>query len=833
VQPSAAQRAEPSEGNGTNLAARAARRFEPRVAGADRGELHRFAAEIAAAHPQEGFEELSARLAARASHLLGAPMLSPASLDGAPLPVTRVERRLGLADELARFAPSEVADGRPVFEDPSPLDHETAIAWWQRYLARRGAGKAPPAIHFYAHVPFCRTRCDFCQCDSIVAQSTGEAGAYVIDLEAQAAAFARDLGRLTVETATIGGGTPSHLDEGSLRRVLAALVGQVFELVPGGYFSVELNPDSTTPGKLRILADAGVNRVSFGVQSFNVPTLQVVRRGYQTTKMTRDALSFGHAVPELQLALDLIAPLPREAVSSFERGVREAFDLDPHEIVLYRYQPVVRRGQIVDVGELSWDTAAGIFLEESERRGYQRFFHGGPSLVVRRPGARTFPVRYNQHTKEPSSMLGLGPFAESRVYGVGLYKSRGTGEDGPPYLGVSTPLARWRDAFVRQHLLTGSSIDGETFRRTFGEEIREAYGPELAYLEELGLVTHEAGQVVFDHERERSARHAWLFGDADMRARSRARAVAEEHPFESAAGAVGEAADWLASMVGEDSRGIGALLAGDGAPRLFSADAEVLAQRGRPACIRFGGVVDLEAALDGLDDDLLLQQLDRLRSALGADGETPILVRVLARLLACRALRDLRVHALRAENGRASLTFAASFASPSGAAVDSLLAAAGCDPGRLPGKAARDHAVEAALRIDPAGAPRLALSWRVDPERNPQWRRVQRLAAPPVAAELGRGRRLDYVIAFDPTIADAGALLVRELPRGRAGALVRLADAAPRFEDARVTSITIPCPSGHPDLAAAIVALARPEPRRDRDKPVSLLDLDAARRQKA
>jgi coproporphyrinogen III oxidase-like Fe-S oxidoreductase len=808
------------------LGERVARRFEPRVALDQRGELARMATELTALHPDEGTEELSARLVARAAARLGVPLVTAPSLCR-ELPLTRLERRLAFGDELLPFAPSEVGgDGRPSFEDPVPLGHADVIGWWRELFARRADNRAPRAIHFYTHVPFCRTRCDFCQCDSVVSSGRHEVDAYVREVEEQADAFARDLGTLTVETATIGGGTPSHLDEPDLARVLAALVGRTFQLVPGGYFSAELNPDSTTADKLRLLADAGVNRVSFGVQSFHRPTLQNVRRGYQTADMTRDALTLGHAVPDLQLALDLIAPLPLETPESFACGLREAFELEPHEIVLYRYQPVERRGHLVDAPRLSWEAARDAFLEEIERRGYRHLSHAGPSIVARHREARNFAVRYNQHTIEPSSMLGLGPFAESRVYGIGLYKSRGTGESGPSYVGVTTSLASTRDAFVRQHLLAGTPIDHATFRRTFGDAVGRAYAPELAYLEELGVVAREAGRVGFTPRRaELAARCAWLFVDGETRSRVRARARARAGSIVTA----GEAAAWLRSV------GCDAAPGGNGSSTLLDVHADVSVGPGGPIRWRLGGLLDLDLLLDGPDEEMLVRAMERFLPA-GREGEaTATMVRVLARLSACRALRELSARTVHVAGESPSVEYAAAFAAPSGPAIDALLGAARVDPVRLPGSLARDHARTVTLRVDPAGEARLALRWRVDASRSPQWRRLQRTAPAPLLDLLRRGGRIDIERPLGPEGADVDALLVRELPAGGPG--TRLADLpgfanglpphAARLADARVSGVNVPCPRGAPDPAAAIV-LASSEPHRARAKRVSLLATQAA-----
>src|SRR5262245_52378979 len=116
----------------------------------------------------------------------------------------------------------------------------------------------------YVHVPFCAHHCGYCD----FAVSTGQD--HLIDryLEALAAELATLGAPQPVRTLFLGGGTPTHLDPRQLE-VLLARVLRWLPLAPGGEFSVEANPDSLTPDKVRVLADYGVNRVSLGAQSFH------------------------------------------------------------------------------------------------------------------------------------------------------------------------------------------------------------------------------------------------------------------------------------------------------------------------------------------------------------------------------------------------------------------------------------------------------------------------------------------------------------------------------------------------------------------------------------
>jgi hypothetical protein len=230
---------------------------------------------------------------------------------------------------------------------------------------------------------------------------------------------------------------------------------------------------------------------------------------------------------------------------------------------------------------------------------------------------------------------------------------------------------------------------------------------------------------------------------------------------------------------------------------------------------RLGGLLDLDLLLDGPDEEMLVRAMERFRPAAREGDASATMVRALAHLSACRALRELSAHAVHAASDGPSVEYSAAFAAPSGPAIDALLGAAHVDPARLPGSVARDHARTVTLTVDRAGEARLALRWRVDPSRSPQWQRLQRTAPAPLLDVLRTGRRIDYERVFGPEGADVDALLVRELPPGGPG--TRLADLpgfanglpprAARLADARVSGVTVPCPRGAPDPAAAIAVL--------------------------
>jgi oxygen-independent coproporphyrinogen-3 oxidase len=186
---------------------------------------------------------------------------------------------------------------------------------------------APPAARFgvYLHVPFCRHRCDYC------AFATWTDRGHLVDayLDACHAQAAADLsGAPPVTSVFVGGGTPTLVDPARLAALVAA-----FGAPPDAEVTVECNPDDVTVELLRTYADAGVNRLSIGVQSLAEPVLRALGRTHDTDNVRR-AAEAAHAVG-LGFNVDLIYGAAGETPEQFHDTVRGAVALEPVHVSAY------------------------------------------------------------------------------------------------------------------------------------------------------------------------------------------------------------------------------------------------------------------------------------------------------------------------------------------------------------------------------------------------------------------------------------------------------------------------------------------------------------------
>jgi putative oxygen-independent coproporphyrinogen III oxidase len=204
---------------------------------------------------------------------------------------------------------------------------------------------APP-LGIYVHVPFCAVRCGYCDFNTYVSTQgrEGFAGALAQELE-QARA---QLGDRPAETVFIGGGTPSLLDPAELRTILDAI-----DLAPGAEVTSEANPESATANWLAGAREAGVNRISFGMQSARAHVLAALDRVH-TPGRVPEAVTEARAAGFERISVDLIYGAHGETDADWEASVRAALALAPEHVSAYALivEPGTRLHARVRAGEV-------------------------------------------------------------------------------------------------------------------------------------------------------------------------------------------------------------------------------------------------------------------------------------------------------------------------------------------------------------------------------------------------------------------------------------------------------------------------------------------------
>lgn len=188
------------------------------------------------------------------------------------------------------------------------------------------AVNAPRAL--YIHIPFCTNKCFYCDFTSYVLKGQ-PVDDYLDALEREMEMTVRQMPPETIDTVFVGGGTPTVLTPPQMERFLKS-VNRYFPLADGVEFTMEANPGTVDPDKLAAMKQGGVNRISFGVQSFDNGLLERIGRIHNTDDVYR-SLENARAAGFSNLSIDLMFGLPDQTVELLASSVDKALALDlPH-----------------------------------------------------------------------------------------------------------------------------------------------------------------------------------------------------------------------------------------------------------------------------------------------------------------------------------------------------------------------------------------------------------------------------------------------------------------------------------------------------------------------
>ena len=219
-----------------------------------------------------------------------------------------------------------------------------AEADYVQALAQRQSGvvgKKTP-LSLYVHIPFCESLCYYCACNKIITKHKERSSEYLRYLSKELELHTRHLGRgQSVSQLHLGGGTPTFMSDDELRQLMSVL-HQHFEFVPGGEYSVEVDPRTVDEGRLAVLAELGFNRLSFGVQDFD-PAVQKAVHRIQPAGQVFQLVDAARRLGFESINVDLIYGLPLQTPESFDRTLAQVNSLRPDRIALYAYAHLPER----------------------------------------------------------------------------------------------------------------------------------------------------------------------------------------------------------------------------------------------------------------------------------------------------------------------------------------------------------------------------------------------------------------------------------------------------------------------------------------------------------
>jgi oxygen-independent coproporphyrinogen-3 oxidase len=367
------------------------------------------------------------------------------------------------------------------------------------------------AAGLYVHIPFCSSRCSYCDFAT---------GLYESELaERYVAALLEEIrtslcSGANVDTIYLGGGTPSLLAPAQLDHILVTL-SQQFEIDPASEITLEINPGSVTRGKLEAFRSLGINRASFGAQTFDDRELAKLGRSHTATEALKTFIHLRSA-GFTNISFDLIAGLPGQTLAGWQRNIKQALDLHPEHLSFYLLEihsgtPLaehIRRGlQPVPDDDLAGEMYQWM-LDEACEAGYEHYEISN----LCRPG---FHSRHNVKYWTAAPYYGFGCSAHSYD---GRNRRWSNHRDVLKYVETiengSSPVVdeqelsesdmRAEALFLGMRLMRG--VDARRYRESFGVDLHEAHAADLDRF-------HKAGLLEFDGDLIRLTRTGALLSN--------------------------------------------------------------------------------------------------------------------------------------------------------------------------------------------------------------------------------------------------------------------------------------------------------------------------------
>ena len=338
-------------------------------------------------------------------------------------------------------------------------------------------------LGIYIHIPFCVKKCAYCDFYSLCDLSLREN--YVNALISQITSFRVEAKNRIVDTIYIGGGTPSILTGEQVLRILKA-VRKTFKVSGEAEISIEANPGTLNPEKLVAYHEAGINRLSIGLQSADDKELSMLGRIHTKEEFERSFL-LARLEGFQNINVDLMYALPGQTEQTLSDTLDYVINLDPDHISFYglNIEPETPFGRNPDIAKRlpNEDVQVEMYLNSAEKMEAAGFFQYEISNFAK-PG---FECRHNLRYWKVEDYLGFGPSAHSLMNGTRFSYEKAVRNF------ISSPCQREllietqektskEDAaleFVMLGFRLRTGIDVTEYKERFGEDFEKKYGDRI------------------------------------------------------------------------------------------------------------------------------------------------------------------------------------------------------------------------------------------------------------------------------------------------------------------------------------------------------------------
>ena len=364
----------------------------------------------------------------------------------------------------------------------------------------------PKPLSLYFHIPFCHSLCYYCGCNKKITNHPEEAEVYLQalykEIEWQGQMFARDRPVIQLH---FGGGTPTFLTDEQLGKLLQH-TARYFSLYDyaGAEWSIEIDPRTMDPGRIKALAEMGFNRLSMGVQDFE-PRVQKAVNRIQSPEETAGLIEAAWENSFRSVSIDLIYGLPLQTTSSFDRTLNTVLEMRPDRLSIYNYahlperfkaQRLIRAEDIPSPDDKL--QLLGLSIEKLTAAGYvyigmDHFALPDDDLVIARANGTMQRNFQGYSTCAQCDLIGLGVssigqvrdcFSQNHKTLPEYYRTIANGEL-PVEKGLMIKDEDWLRHDVIQKIMCDGIVPFDYYITAFGIDFKEFFSEELHRLKAM------------------------------------------------------------------------------------------------------------------------------------------------------------------------------------------------------------------------------------------------------------------------------------------------------------------------------------------------------------
>jgi len=346
----------------------------------------------------------------------------------------------------------------------------------------------------YIHIPFCAAKCAYCDFLSF-AEREDCAAAYIEALAAEIGSYKKHYAGAEVTSVFFGGGTPTLLSAALLAKPLQ-VASSVFTIAKDAEITVEANPETVDYDKLCMLREAGFNRISFGVQSFDDTLLRRLGRIHSAETAERAVINARQA-GFTNINIDLMFGLPGQSLPDWTRTLSRAIALAPEHLSCYSLiveenTPLARENPLDLPDE---DTDRAMYAHTREKMALMGYSQYEISNFAK-PG---FESRHNGMYWTGGEYIGLGLGAHSllerrRLCNTDNFTQYCNGDTGREVLETLTDADLYAEFMILGLRMT-AGVSAAVFQKRFNRRIDSVFGAELDALVTEGLLVREGDRI--------------------------------------------------------------------------------------------------------------------------------------------------------------------------------------------------------------------------------------------------------------------------------------------------------------------------------------------------